>query len=791
MFLHRPNYHLHLSSTKSSLNSSPSVGVDAGSQMVSSTTLGTQRPEERIREMFANVELSVSSYDTAWVAMIPSPNSPQFPYYPECVSWLLDNQLPDGSWGIPHRHPFLIKDALSSTLASVLALKRWNIGEEHMKRGLHFIGSNFSLAIDPKQHSPVGFDVIFPGMVEKAKGMGLSLPLRPTAVDDLLHKRDLELKRSNSEGRKAYLAYIAEGLGELQDWDEVMKYQRKNGSLFNSPSTTAAALSHLQDAKCHAYLRSILERFGNAVPTTYPLDICTRLCMVDALERLGISRQFREEIKGVLDETYRCWLRIDEEIYLDTATCALAFRLLRMNGYDVSSDALAQFAEEDLFFNSLGGHLKDMGTVLELYRASQTIAFPNELVLEKINHWSSHFLKQELLKAEMQRDLFHKEIIQEVDYALRFPCYANLERLENRRNIEHYNLDDIHILKTSYRSCNIDRRDIIALAVEDFSVCQSIHRRELENLERWVKESRLDRLKFAREKQTYCYFSVAATLFAPELSDARMSWAKNGVLTTVVDDFFDIGGSRDELVNLINLIEKWNGNSAADCCSEQVEIIYYALYTTINELGAKAFAWQGRSVTDHLIDIWLTLLKSMMREAEWTMDKSTPTMDEYMANGYVSFALGPIVLPALYFVGPKLSEEVVVHPEFHNLFKLMSTCGRLLNDIQGFQREGKEGKLNSVSLRMVYDDRLASEEEAVREIRGVIDNSRRELLRLVLERQGSVVPSACKDLFWKAIKVLHLFYLTNDGFSSPTEMVSAVSAVIHEPIKPPSYCQEI
>jgi hypothetical protein len=77
------------------------------------------------------------------------------------------------------------------------------------------------------------------------------------------------------------------------------------------------------------------------------------------------------------------------------------------------------------------------------------------------------------------------------------------------------------------------------------------------HVSRWVVESRLDKLKFARQKQAYCYFSAAATLFPPELSDARISWAKNGVLTTVVDDFFDVGGSEEELLNLIQLIKKY------------------------------------------------------------------------------------------------------------------------------------------------------------------------------------------------------------------------------------------
>lgn len=73
----------------------------------------------------------------------------------------------------------------------------------------------------------------------------------------------------------------------------------------------------------------------------------------------------------------------------------------------------------------------------------------------------------------------------------------------------------------------------------------------------WVKDEKLDQLPFARQKLTYCYLSAAATIFPRELSEARIAWAKNGVLTTVVDDFFDLGGSKEELENLIALVEKY------------------------------------------------------------------------------------------------------------------------------------------------------------------------------------------------------------------------------------------
>lgn len=67
-----------------------------------------------------------------------------------------------------------------------------------------------------------------------------------------------------SEGGRAYYAYVAEGLSTSLDWQEVMKHQKRNGSLFNSPSTTASAVIHTQDEKALNYLRSLLQKFGNS-----------------------------------------------------------------------------------------------------------------------------------------------------------------------------------------------------------------------------------------------------------------------------------------------------------------------------------------------------------------------------------------------------------------------------------------------------------------------------------------------------------------------------------------------
>nr|AZB50370.1 terpene synthase 2 [Nepeta racemosa] len=760
------------------------VGLQgATSAKVSSQSSCFEETKRRITKLFHKDELSVSTYDTAWVAMVPSPTSSEEPCFPGCLTWLLENQCRDGSWARPHHHSLLKKDVLSSTLACILALKKWGVGEEQINKGLHFIELNCASATEKCQITPVGFDIIFPAMLDYARDFSLNLRLEPTTFNDLMDKRDLELKRcyqNYTPEREAYLAYIVEGMGRLQDWELVMKYQRKNGSLFNCPSTTAAAFIALRDSACLNYLNLSLKKFGNAVPAVYPLDIYSQLCTVDNLERLGINQYFIAEIQSVLDETYRCWIQGNEDIFLDTSTCALAFRILRMNGYDVTSDSLTKILEE-CFSSSFRGNMTDINTTLDLYRASELMLYPDEKDLEKHNLRLKLLLKQKLSTVLIQSFQLGRNINEEVKQTLEHPFYASLDRIAKRKNIEHYNFDNTRILKTSYCSPNFGNKDFFFLSIEDFNWCQVIHRQELAELERWLIENRLDELKFARSKSAYCYFSAAATFFAPELSDARMSWAKSGVLTTVVDDFFDVGGSMEELKNLIQLVELWDVDASTKCSSHNVHIIFSALRRTIYEIGNKGFKLQGRNITNHIIDIWLDLLNSMMKETEWARDNFVPTIDEYMSNAYTSFALGPIVLPTLYLVGPKLSEEMINHSEYHNLFKLMSTCGRLLNDIRGYERELKDGKLNALSLYIINNGGKVSKEAGISEMKSWIEAQRRELLRLVLESNKSVLPKSCKELFWHMCSVVHLFYCKDDGFTSQ-DLIQVVNAVIHEPI---------
>lgn len=96
------------------------------------------------------------------------------------------------------------------------------------------------------------------------------------------------------------------------------------------------------------------------------------------------------------------------EYYFINCSSSLSFLLL------CGVDQLSQYAEEDHFFNSLGGYLKDISAVLELFRASEIIIHPDEYILEKQNLWTSQFLENEVSNGSVSKNRFSKYIIQEV-----------------------------------------------------------------------------------------------------------------------------------------------------------------------------------------------------------------------------------------------------------------------------------------------------------------------------------------------------------------------------------------
>jgi hypothetical protein len=98
-----------------------------------------QEREARIRKHLLKPEFLPSSYDMAWVAMVPLPGSVQAPCFPQCLEWILQKQHGNGSWGVNacDSSAKTNRDVLLSTLACIIALKKWNVGHEKIRGGMH------------------------------------------------------------------------------------------------------------------------------------------------------------------------------------------------------------------------------------------------------------------------------------------------------------------------------------------------------------------------------------------------------------------------------------------------------------------------------------------------------------------------------------------------------------------------------------------------------------------------------------------------------------------------------
>ncbi|CAI0540393.1 unnamed protein product [Linum tenue] len=478
-----------------------------------------------------------------------------------------------------------------------------------------------------------------------------------------------------------------------------------------------------------------------------------RLCAIDTIKDLGIDLHFQVEIKQALDDIYTSWREGDEEIFLDCATCAMAFRILRRGVSRSVSDALTRYTEDGFWSDTLEGYLKDEKAVLELYRASRII-YHDASVLENQMCWTRDFLMQ----------------------------LTDPESCQNSDLIQRPTLNKSICAK-------FGGGFFLKPAVDEYNAQQSLHLKELEHLMQWLQEHKLDEMRVAKMKMNYCYFNSVTTFCDPSLAEARIAFSKSTVLVSLIDDLFDIHGTREEHLNIIHLFERWDvDRPKVDFCSEKVETLYWAIHSTLCETVEKAFPTQGRSVMDHVVELWLDILKAMFKEAEWSRTNTVPAFDEYITNATLTIGLGPFLVPALYLVGHRLSEDDVKGTQFCRLFNVTALGCRLFNDIRGFelmnlQRDAEQGKVNAVSLQSI--DQNNNAEQVIKQTEIWIKNLNRQVSRMSLDEKDYGVPDAVRDVFWKFVKGLYLFYAKADLYFNSTKLIKVVESIIKEPLNPP------
>ncbi|PIN17901.1 Copal-8-ol diphosphate hydratase [Handroanthus impetiginosus] len=491
--------------------------------------------------------ISVSPYDTAWVALIRNADGSDTPQFPTSLDWIAQNQLSDGSWG--DEKFFCAYDRLLNTLACVVALRSWNIHPDKSQKGISYIKENVYKLEDAKaEHRTCGFEVIFPALLQKAINMGIDdIPYDASVIRQIYNVREEKLKRIPMEMMHKVptsLLFSLEGLENL-NWQKLLKLQAVDGSFLTSPSSTAFAFMETKDEKCFEFIKKTVEKFNGGAPHTYPVDVFGRLWAVDRLQRLGISRFFESEIESCLNYIYCVWT--DKGVFSgrDSEFCdiddtSMGFRLLRLQGHDVDPNVFKNFKNDNKFSCYGGQIIESPSPIYNLYRASQ-IRFPGEKILEEAEQFAYNFLQEKLESNQiLDKWIISKHLPDEIKIGLEMPWYSSLPRVLTRFYLEHYGAaDDVWIGKTLYRMPEISNDTYMELARLDYNRCQTQHQIEWLYMQKWYGNYNIQEFGITRKELLRAYFLATATIFEPERSKERTAWAKFKIISKMITSFFN------------------------------------------------------------------------------------------------------------------------------------------------------------------------------------------------------------------------------------------------------------
>ncbi|CAD5165947.1 unnamed protein product [Musa acuminata subsp. malaccensis] len=622
-------------------------------------------------------EISISAYDTAWVALLKNKDGSGGPRFPSSLQWIVDNQLPDGSWG--DAVIFSAHDRMINTLACVIALKSWTIYPDIWRRGLAFIRENmWRLSEEEAELMPIGFEVAFPSLLDIAKALELEIPYGDPSLQEIDAKRSLKLKRIPRDVMHEVpntLLYSLEGMPGL-DWDRLLRLRCSDGSFLFSPSSTAYAVMQTGDDNCLDYLQRVVHRF---VPNVYPVDLFEHLWVVDRLERLGISRYLEQEIKDCLDYVYRywtedgiCWAK-NTRVH-DVDDTSMGFRLLRLHGYDVSAGVFRHFEKDGEFFCCAGQSTQAVTGMYNLNRASQ-VAFPGEEILDRARSFSYLYLREKQAADQVvDKWIITKNLPGEVAYALDFPWYASLPRVETRLYLEQYGgSGDVWIGKTLYRMPLVNNDVYLELAKLDYNRCQSLHQLEWFDLEKWYEEAGLRWHRVKRRSLLRDFFLAAACVFEPDRAVERLGWARTATMATAVSSYFSSATCTDEMRRsfiLDFLDDRSDGHDISSDVSEferrmggktAGEVLVGLLRQLIEQLAADTRpAFQQQLVRHHLQQAW----------KEWLMAWHSDESDRFGRE-----ETGLLLVRTMESCAGRFSstELTVTHPNYSRLCHLLSS----------------------------------------------------------------------------------------------------------------------
>nr|AIO10965.1 TPS02 [Liquidambar formosana]AMD82310.1 trans-beta-guaiene synthase [Liquidambar formosana] len=496
------------------------------------------------------------------------------------------------------------------------------------------------------------------------------------------------------------------------------------------------------DAITHAHKEKQVEELKEEVRRELMTRVdqpSKQLKFIDAIQRLGVAYHFDREIEEALQHIYDDRLdNGDEDLY----NVSLWFRLLRQEGYNVSSDILYKFKnDEGNFKESLIGDVQGM---LGLYEATHLRIHGEDVLDEALAFTTIHLESMATSRAS-------DPLMAQVIHALKQPIRKGLPRLEAGRFISIYQEDGSH------------NEALLKLAKLDFNLLQSLHRKELSEIARWWKDLDFARkLPYVRDRVVECFFWILGVYFEPQYSLARRILTKVISMTSVIDDIYDAYGTFEELELFTEAIERWDINFL-DQLPEYMKFVYQALldvYAEIEEEMSK----QARAYRVHYAkEAMKNLVQVYFVEAKWFNEGYIPPMEEYMPVALLSCGYPMLITASFVGMGEVVTKEafdwVFNNPK---IVKASSIINRLMDDIVSHQFEQERGHVAS-GVECYMKQYGASKQEVFDEFNKQVVNAWKDINEEFLRPTDVPFPLLLRALNFA--RVMDVLYKDKDGYT--------------------------
>ncbi|OMO57318.1 hypothetical protein CCACVL1_25843 [Corchorus capsularis] len=447
------------------------------------------------------------------------------------------------------------------------------------------------------------------------------------------------------------------------------------------------------------------------VDSTEPHD---QLDLIDKVQRLGLASHFEKEINQILTQ-----LQYPNYIATDLYAVALQFRLMRQNGFSITTDVFKQFMDRDgKFMDNLR---EDVSGLLSLYEASY-LGFPEEVILEEAYNFSSESLSSMVMKVD---EMISSEIVEMIQESLDFPLHLRFPWTESRYFIHIYQRDEA-----------MDST-LLEFAKLNYNILQSVYLKELQQLVGWWKDLNFkEKLPFVRDRLLENYFFALGGSLELQFPKARRNIAKFCFVATAIDDIFDTYGSLDELEKFTEAINCWDLKAMKEL-PDYMKVCYSAMYDLVSEMAQDALKDTRMDVLPYIKKHLMCYIKGYLQEARWTQSGYIPTADEYIENARKSIAIHLCVIFGTFgVVGHSLNEylyEFVEHES--DLAYLAAVIVRLVDDLHTAKIEMERGE-NMNFIYCYMKQKGVSEEEATDHVKDLIRNSWKKFNKSIVGNYG-------------------------------------------------------